>query len=69
MPTNTKPARSFERYLTTDEAAAIARAPRSTVHHWLAVGKLRSTKPGRRHLIAESELRRFLGEDPREDAA
>jgi excisionase family DNA binding protein len=49
-----------ERYLLVEEVASIARTTPSTVRFWLSTGKLRSTRPGRRRLIAEDDLRLFL---------
>jgi excisionase family DNA binding protein len=48
------------RYLLIDEAAQIARTSPSTVRYWIQVGKLKSTRPGRRRLILESDLMSFL---------
>jgi excisionase family DNA binding protein len=46
--------------LLIEEVAAICRASPSTVRFWIKTGKLRSIRPGRRRLIARSELRRLL---------
>jgi excisionase family DNA binding protein len=46
--------------LTIDEVAAAARAPRSTVFHWIYTDQLRSRRIGRRRLVAEPDLLRFL---------
>lgn len=51
------------RLLTVDEVAEIARAPRSTVRHWLYSGRLRSRRAGRRRLVTEADLARFLDVD------
>lgn len=65
MPILPKPT-AIERHYTTHEVAALTGdSPLSTVHHWIQTGALKTTKPGRRHLIAASELARFLG-TPRE---
>jgi excisionase family DNA binding protein len=44
------------KYLTLDEVAAIAKVPRNTVRWWIQIGRLRSTKPGRSRMVAESWL-------------
>lgn len=44
------------RYLLIDEAAAIARTSPNTIRYWIQIGRLRSTRPGRRRLIAERDL-------------
>jgi excisionase family DNA binding protein len=51
------------RFLLIEEVAEIARCCESTVRHWLATGRLRSIRPGRRRLIASTELERFLAAD------
>ena len=48
------------RYLLLSEAAEIARTSVSTVRHWIATGKLRKHRPGRRVLIALEDLEAFL---------
>jgi excisionase family DNA binding protein len=53
------------KFLTVDEVAAIARAPRSSVFHWVYTGKLKSRRVGRRRLVTEDELRAFLDFDNR----
>lgn len=47
--------------LTIPEAATLARAPESSVRHWIASGKLRAKRPGRRVLIARRDLAELLG--------
>jgi excisionase family DNA binding protein len=54
------------RYLLIEEVAEITRSSESTVRYWLSVGKLKSIRPGRRRLIPEAELRRFLGGQERD---
>jgi excisionase family DNA binding protein len=51
------------KFFTVDEVAAIARAPRSSVFHWIYSGKLNSQRVGRRRLISEQDLRAFLRVD------
>lgn len=41
---------SLPHYLLIPEVAKIARAPVETVREWIRLGKLRSTRPGRRRL-------------------
>ncbi len=47
-------------YLLTD-VARICLASISTVRHWVALGKLKSIKPGRRRLVLRQDLEAFLG--------
>ncbi len=61
-------ARLLPSLLTIAESAAIARTSASTVRHWLATGRLRSIKPGRRRLIRRGDLALLLG-TPHEDLA
>jgi excisionase family DNA binding protein len=48
---------------TIDEVGTLAHAPRGSVLFWIYSGKLASVKVGRRRLVAEDALRRFLGLD------
>jgi excisionase family DNA binding protein len=56
--------RNLTRWLLVVEAARIARTAESTVRYWCAVGKLPSVRPGRRRLISEEALERFLSGMP-----
>jgi excisionase family DNA binding protein len=47
--------------LTLPEVATIARAPLPSVRRWLADGRLRGKRVGKRILVAETELARFMG--------
>lgn len=47
-------------YITVPEAAEIARAPITTIRHWLTVGKLPSYKPGRHQLLRKDQLLAFI---------
>lgn len=47
---------------TIDEVGEVAHAPGSVLF-WIYSGKLASVKVGRRRLVAEDALRRFLGLD------
>lgn len=47
-------------YSITDAAQALGGISTMTVQTWLSRGKLRRTKVGRRTMIRESELQRFL---------
>lgn len=47
------------KYWFIEEVAADFRVPISTVRHWIATGKLRSVRPGRRRLIRDDDLKRF----------
>jgi excisionase family DNA binding protein len=51
---------SLPKFLTVDEVAAIARAPRSSVFHWVYTGKLKSRRVGKRRLVTEADLARFM---------
>jgi excisionase family DNA binding protein len=46
-------------FLFIDEIARKFRVPASTVRHWIATGKLRSVRPGRRRLIHRDDLKSF----------
>ena len=48
------------RYLSLREAAEIARVSTSTVRWWIRTAGLRAFKPGRRVLLAESDLHAFI---------
>lgn len=54
--------------LTLEECAEHARTSTSTVRYWIATGKLRSRRPGRRVLVRRADLAAFL-ELPAEDLA
>jgi len=53
-------------FLTILEAAAIARAPVSSVRAWIYSGKLRASRPGRRVLVRRDRLIAFLDNAPEE---
>jgi excisionase family DNA binding protein len=58
----------FDEYLTTDEVAAITRAPAGTVRYWRHIGVgPNSFHVGRRVLYRRSEVRAWLR--AQEDAA
>ena len=61
MSADTRVDRVELQFLLLHEVAEISRAPLSTVRHWIATRKLRSTKRGRRRLVERAELDRFLG--------
>lgn len=46
--------------LLLEEVAAEVRAPLSSVRFWVATGKLRSLRPGRRRLVRRLDLDLFL---------
>jgi excisionase family DNA binding protein len=52
---------SRREYLLLDEVARECRAPIASVRYWIASGRLRSVRPGRRRLVSREELDRFLG--------
>ena len=47
-------------YPIEEAAQKLGRVSRHTVVAWLSQGRLRRTKVGRRTMISESELKRFL---------
>lgn len=49
--------------LTLDEAADAARTVVRSVRGWIADGRLRAQRPGRRVLIRRADLAKFLGVD------
>ena len=51
-------------YLLLDEVARECRAPVASVRYWIASGRLRSIRPGRRRLVSRDELDRFLASAP-----
>ena len=54
----------MEKYLTTEEVAAITRSTPSTVRYWRHIGKgPRGVKRGKRVLYAESVVAAWLAED------
>lgn len=58
-------------FLLLEEVAEETRTALSTVRHWIATGKLPSTRPGRRRLVRRVDLERFLADSaggPRVDA-
>lgn len=59
-------AETQHRLLTADvyhlpDVARICLASLSTVRHWIAIGRLKSIKPGRRRLVLRADLAKFLG--------
>jgi excisionase family DNA binding protein len=46
--------------LLLEEVARECRAPLASVRHWIASGRLRSIRPGRRRLVRREDLDRFL---------
>ncbi len=51
---------TIPKHYTVDEVAEITSAPRSTIFHWIYTGQLGSVKVGRRRLIREPDLKKFL---------
>jgi excisionase family DNA binding protein len=47
-------------FLYLDEVASECRTSVSTVRHWIAVGRLRSVRPGRRLLVTREDLDSFI---------
>lgn len=50
----------MEKLLTVDEACEILRVHYQTLYKWLRSGELKSVRPGRKWMIPESEIQRFL---------
>jgi excisionase family DNA binding protein len=51
-------------YSIPDAATALGGVSKKTIEMWLTKGKLRRTKVGRRTVIRESELQRFIQSGP-----
>ena len=47
-------------FLLLDEVARECRAPVASVRYWIASGRLRSVRPGRRRLVSREDLDRFI---------
>lgn len=45
---------------TVEEAAELLRVHYQTIYKWLRTGELKSVRPGRKWLIPESEIQKFL---------
>ena len=46
--------------MTLDDVADYCRTSVATVRYWIAQGRLRSLRPGRRRLVRREDLLRFL---------
>ena len=46
--------------LTSEEVAEITRSPVQTVWFWIRSGRLKASKPGKKYLISEDNLKDFL---------
>ena len=46
--------------MTLDDVADYCRTSVATVRYWIAKGRLRSLRPGRRRLVRREDLLRFL---------
>jgi excisionase family DNA binding protein len=59
-----------EKFLTTEEVAALLRTAPGTVRYWHHIGRApRSIKPGRRRLYPESGVQEWLASQAQDDAA
>jgi excisionase family DNA binding protein len=47
-------------FLLLDEVARECRASVASVRYWIASGRLRSVRPGRRRLVSREDLERFI---------
>ncbi len=56
----------MERLYKVSEVAKMLNVSTVAVRKWIKVGKLRAIRVGKLWMIPESELKRFLGEKPRE---
>ena len=54
-----------DRFLLLKEVAERCRMSLSTVRYWVTKDRLRSTRPGRRHLVSERDLEAFLARHAR----
>jgi excisionase family DNA binding protein len=61
-PSSPRPRKPRPGYLTLPEVAERCRAPLSSVRSWIYSGRLAARKVGRRVLVAEGDLARFMGE-------
>jgi excisionase family DNA binding protein len=55
-------------YVTLKEVAELTRAPLSSVRGWVYSGKLLARKVGKRVLVAEGDLAKFMGAKEDDDA-
>ena len=53
------------RFLRVDEVAEEARVSRSTVRHWLRVGRLFSVKLGKHRVVPRTAFERMIARDGR----
>ncbi len=51
---------SRREFLLLDEVASECRASVASVRYWIASGRLRSVRPGRRRLVSREDLERFI---------
>ena len=51
---------SRREFLLLDEVARECRASVASVRYWIASGRLRSVRPGRRRLVSREDLERFI---------
>ena len=56
-------------FLLLDEVARECRASVASVRYWIASGRLRSVRPGRRRLVSREDLDRFIATGGRRPAA
>ena len=59
-PIDRKEGETVERFYTLDETADLLHMHTRTVRNRIRDGKLKATKPGRRILIAESDLLAYM---------
>lgn len=52
---------------TVAEAAKILKVSQETVRRWARSGKLKGINPGKGWRFTDKDIRRFLGQDPREN--
>ncbi len=55
----------LDRLYSIPEAADALRVSHWAVRKWIREGKMRSSKAGKRRVIRETELQRFVVDDPR----
>lgn len=55
-----RPGEAAPEHLLLEEAARLARVSTSTVRYWVTIGRLPSTKPGRRRVVRRADLEALL---------
>ena len=53
------------KYLSVEEVAKILKIGRPRIYELIKAGKIKSVKPGKRHLVTESELNDYVNSKSR----